>query len=146
MSKSRPSRRVRLPAGGLVLFLAGCLDTGTPVDPSEQVSGAVQGQVTDAAGAGVNGPAVTLTVVTPPVNGQSRLLQQATIIADQNGRYVVSFIVDREEPQTALLTVAAVPPPGTGLAQRDSVGIPIKFARGFPPRDTTYVQLALPAR
>ncbi len=133
-------------ATALVSALGGCLGWSNSNEPVEQVSGAVAGQVTGPGGEAVRGPAVTVVVLTQPVNGQSSVLQQGTVIGDENGRYALGFVIDRQPPQTAVLLVSVLPPPATGLASRDTLGIPMRLDRGYPPRDTTFVQIRLPVR
>lgn len=133
-------------AAAIGVVLAGCLGWSNSNEPVEQVSGAVAGQVTGPGGEGVRGPAVTVVVLTQPINGQSSVLQQGTVIGDESGRYALGFLVDRQPPQTAILLISVLPPPATGLAARDTLGPSMRLDRGYPPRDTTFVQITLPAR
>jgi hypothetical protein len=125
--------------------LAACISTSGP-DPADRVGATVEGQVTRTDGTGVSGPSVSLQLITQPVGGQSRLLSGTSIVADAQGRFVVTFIMNGEEPQTALLVMAVTPPPASGLANRDSVGLPVRVSRTIPTPDTSYIALALPAR
>jgi hypothetical protein len=130
----------------LVAWLASaCIDSAAP-DLSQEVAGAIDGQITDRNGAAVPEPVVTLVLLSQPLGGQSRQLSQAVVTGGSNGRFVVGFILQRVEPQTALLNLSVSPPIGSNLLPADTVGIPVRLARGFPPVDTTVVILALPPR
>jgi hypothetical protein len=127
------------------VLLAGCISSSAP-DPADQVAGTVEGQITRADGSAVAGPGVSLALLTQPVGGQSRLLSQTSFVADAQGRFLIVFIMQRVEPQTAILAISASPPPGSGLLQRDSVGLAVRISRTIPTPDTAYIALALPAR
>jgi len=136
---------VRLAAVAVLVLVAGCIGD-TIIDPTDFVTGAVQGQVVGPNGDPVSNPAVALTLVTKPVNGTSRLLSQTNFVANEQGRFAVKFLVQNEPAQDALLSITANPPPGSGLTVKDSIGIVVKMAKIDPPTDTAYVEMRLAAR
>lgn len=124
---------------------AGCFDS-TVTDPANQVHTAIRGFIVDQNGDGVGAPLVAITIVSAPVNGVSKLLSSTQLLPDDQGRFVVTFSVNDEPPQTGYARLTVTPAPGTGLAGRDTLGIPVQFEHGFPPLDTTVVTVTLPPR
>ena len=129
----------------VVLATGGCIGSTAP-DPANQVHTAIRGFIVDQNGDGVAAPLVAITIVSKPVNGVSKLLSSTQLLPDDAGRFVVTFTLNDETPQTGYTQLSVTPAPGTGLVGRDTVGIPVQFQRGFPPLDTTVVTITLPPR
>ncbi len=135
-------------AAGLALAAvvgSGCLST-TGIDSSKETIAVVTGQVTRQDGSAVGGPLVTVELLSAVTNGSAKLLSQATVIGDDNGRFLFLFLLTGEDPQTGTASLAVTPPIGSGLAPFDTLGIPVKLVQGRNPTDSTYVQMVLQPR
>ncbi|MBL8985231.1 MAG: hypothetical protein JNJ80_03105 [Gemmatimonadetes bacterium] len=122
-----------------------CLST-TGIDPSKETIAVVTGQVTRQDGSAVGGPLVSVELLSAVSNGSAKLLSQATVIGDTNGRFLFLFLLTGEVAQTGSANLVVTPPIGSSLAPFDTVGIPVKIVQGRNPTDTTYVQMALSPR
>jgi hypothetical protein len=134
-----------LAVAAVVLTGAGCLSTTTP-DPALQTVAAVAGQVTRQDGSPVGGPLVSLQLTTAAVNGSANLLGQSSVIGDNDGRFLFVFLINGYPAQVGSASLSVTAPIASGLAGRDTVGIPVNIVQGDIPTDTAYVQIVLPAR
>jgi|GEM_PF-6840064 len=139
-------RGTRMAVGLAVAVVgAGCLNTTGP-GSNERTSAAVSGQVTRADGVtGVGGSAVTIQLLTAPAGGTQRFLVQGNVLADDNGRFLILFLL-REPIGNAEANIAVTPAPGTGLLPRDTNAIAVKILPGEIPAESTHVQIPLQAR
>jgi hypothetical protein len=122
-----------------------CISSTAP-DPANQVHTAIRGFIVDQNGDGVGAPLVSITILGSPSGGSAKLLASTQLVPDDAGRFVVTFSINDEVPQTGYAALSVTPAPGTGLAGRDTSGIPVQLQRGFPPVDTTVVTVALQPR
>jgi hypothetical protein len=129
-----------------VMASAACIST-VGVDPSNQTSAVVMGQVLKADGlTPVVGPSVVIQLLQAPSGGVSKVIFETSVTADENGRFLFSFTMSSVAPQTGSANLTVTPPIASGLAGQDTTGIPVKIVRGQPPTDSTYVQFTLKAR
>jgi len=129
----------------VALVAAGCISSTAP-DPANQVHTAIRGFIVDQNGDGVGAPIVSISIISAPSGGTAKLLSSTQLLPDDAGRFVVTFTINDEVPQTGYASLSVTPAPGTGLAARDTSGIPVQLTRGFPPSDTTVVTIALQPR
>ena len=139
--------RLKTLAGVAALAVAatGCLETVAP-DTSKQTIAAISGQVTRQDGSGVNSPVVTISLLSAVTGGSARLLNQGSLIADENGRFLFLFLQNGEDPQTGSALIEVTPPIASGLLPFDTTGVPVKIVAGRTATDTAYVQMLLQPR
>lgn len=124
---------------------AGCLNTTGP-GSGDRTSAVVTGQVTRSNGTtAVGGAAVAIQLLTKPVGGTQRFLAQGSVLADDNGRFLILFLL-REPVGPGEANISVTPAPGTGLLARDTNAIAVKILTGEIPAESTYVQIPLQAR
>jgi hypothetical protein len=120
---------------------AGCLSTEAP-NTDDYIAGVVEGQVTRTDGSPVGGPFVVVSLLSAPQGGSVLVLAQTQVLASDQGRFSVTFLVPGQ-PQQGSTAIHVERPIGSGLLSRDTMGIAVVLGRDFPPRDTTHVQIAL---
>ena len=124
---------------------AGCLSTTGP-NNGERTSAVVTGQVTRQDGTtGVGGALVAVQLLSAPVGGSQRFIAQGSVLADDQGRFLILFLL-QEPVGLGEANLSATPAPGTGLLARDTSGLVVRISAGNAPAESTFVQIALQPR
>ena len=67
-------------------------------------------------------------------------------MADNNGNFLFKFTLSNVDAQNGTVNISVLAPIASGLAPKDTVGIPVRIGSGLNPTDTTFVQIKLQAR
>lgn len=102
------------------------------------VNGIVSGRVLDQQGAPVRPATVRAIVGAPRQSSDSAL-------TDTEGAYSIRFQGFSEPDVRAPLVLQITPPSSAVLLPRDTAGLTIVIARGWPPREPTVVDIVLGA-
>lgn len=86
-----------------------------------------------------------MTLLTEPSGGVQRFITQGNVLADQNGRFLILFLL-REPVGNAQVNISVAPAPGTGLLPRDTNAIAVRISPGDAPAESSFVQIKLQAR
>jgi len=130
----------------VIAGVAGAACVALPVDNSKQASAAVQGRLLKPDGVTGISTQVTAQLLGNPVNGVSPFFDQATVVADNNGNFLFKFTLSNVDAQNGTVNISVLAPIASGLAPKDTVGIPVRIGSGLNPTDTTFVQIKLQAR
>ena len=102
------------------------------------VNGVVTGDVRDETGAPVDQATVHATLAGREPSPESSF-------TGSDGVYSIRFRALNEPEARVPLTLQVDPPAGSSLLGRDTTGLTILIARGWPPRETTRVDIVLHA-
>jgi hypothetical protein len=130
---------------GLLVGTGSCLST-PPTDPSRETIAAIAGRVVRPDGTGVGGPIVAVQLMTAATGGSAQFISSASVLGADDGRFLFVFLVNGFTPQLGSATVSVTAPIGSGLAGRDTTGIPVKLVLGRLATDTSFVQMELRPR
>ena len=127
---------------GLLLGTGACLTT-EPVDPSKQTVAVVSGRVVRGDGTGVSGPTITIQLFGEATGGSAQVIATVSGAPQDDGRFIQPFFINGFPPQTGSTRISVVAPLGSGLAGRDTSGIPVRLTLGSQASDTAYVLITL---
>ena len=127
---------------GLLLGSGACLTTD-PVDPNKQTVAVVSGRVIRGDGKGVGEPSITIQLLGEASGGSARVIATVSGFGLADGRFVQPFFINGFLPQTGSARISVVAPLGSGLAGRDTSGIPVRLTLSPQAADTAYVQITL---
>ncbi len=133
---------MRVAGLGLLLGTGACLTT-TPVDPSKQTVAVVSGRVVRGDGTGVSGPTITIQLFGAATGGSAQVIATVSGAPKDDGTFIQPFFINGFLPQTGSTRIAVVAPLGSGLAGKDTSGIPVRLTLGTQATDTAYVQITL---
>ncbi len=136
---------IKVAALGLLIGIGSCL-TVPPTDPSKETIAAIAGRVVRPDGTGVGGPIVAVQLLTGSTGGSAQFISSASVLGADDGRFLFVFLVNGFTPQIGSAVISVTAPIGSGLAGRDTAGIPVKLVLGRSATDTSYVQMELRPR
>ena len=133
---------MKLAGLGLLLGSGACISTD-PVDPSKQTAAVVAGRVVRGDGTGVGGASLTIQLLSQASGGSAQVIATVSGFGLDDGRFNQPFFINGFPPQTGSVRISVVAPLGSGLAGRDTTGIPVRLTLGSQATDTAYVQITL---